>query len=369
MNLEELVAKDLAARSGFAVKEDTPEGETVEQPVEEQTEQPVEAQTKQPVEEVQQESSLKEETTDTPPQQEKVETPEPQVVEPNLDEIRAQLREELAREYEGQKPSFANETIARLNELASSGIDIDSPDFWKWQYTDVDKYDTSNTQQALELRRLELELENPNLNERQIARLLKRSYPALFDESLDAQDTEYQEAMEDLSIDATRSVTKLKKHKESVQLPKVDLQQKEQNEVAAKAAHEAFLKDVRQSVQSYTEEPIKLDKNLEIKYIPSDDTKKFVESSIVNNQTWFVDNYVNENKVDYARLRRDMARIYDFDKIVKTVYEQGISVGKEQVVDNLENASENVTSQKQQKAQNFKDQILEQFAIQNSRKR
>ena len=339
MNLEELVAKDLAARSGFAV------------------------------EEVKQESSLIEETTDTPPQEEKVETPEPEVIEPNLDDVRAQLREELAKEYEGQKPSFANETIARLNELATSGIDIDSPDFWKWQYTDVDKYDISNTQQALELRRLELELENPNLNEKQIARLLKRSYSALFDESFDAQDTEYQEAMEDLSIDATRSVTKLKKHKESVQLPKVDLQQKEQNESDAKAAQEAFLKDVRQNVQSYTEEPIKLDKNLEIKYIPSDDTKKFVESSIVNNQTWFVDNYVKENKIDYPRLQRDMARIHDFDKIVKTVYEQGISVGKEQVVDNLENASENVSSQKQQKASNFKDQILEQFAIQNSRKR
>ena len=308
-----------------------------------------------------------EETTDTPPQEEKVETPE--VIESNLDDVRAQLREELAKEYEGQKPSFANETIARLNELATSGIDIDSPDFWKWQYTDVDKYDISNTQQALELRRLELELENPNLNEKQIARLLKRSYSALFDESFDAQDTEYQEAMEDLSIDATRSVTKLKKHKESVQLPKVDLQQKEQNESDAKAAQEAFLKDVRQNVQSYTEEPIKLDKNLEIKYIPSDDTKKFVESSIVNNQTWFVDNYVKENKIDYPRLQRDMARIHDFDKIVKTVYEQGISVGKEQVVDNLENASENVSSQKQQKASNFKDQILEQFAIQNSRKR
>lgn len=352
MNLEELVAKDLAARSGFAVKEDAPEGETVEQPVEE---------------EVKQESSLIEETTDTPPQEEKVKTPE--VIESNLDDVRAQLREELAKEYEGQKPSFANETIARLNELATSGIDIDSPDFWKWQYTDVDKYDISNTQQALELRRLELELENPNLNEKQIARLLKRSYSALFDESFDAQDTEYQEAMEDLSIDATRSVTKLKKHKESVQLPKVDLQQKEQNESDAKAAQEAFLKDVRQNVQSYTEEPIKLDKNLEIKYIPSDDTKKFVESSIVNNQTWFVDNYVKENKIDYPRLQRDMARIHDFDKIVKTVYEQGISVGKEQVVDNLENASENVSSQKQQKASNFKDQILEQFAIQNSRKR
>ena len=221
----------------------------------------------------------------------------------------------------------------------------------------------------MELKRLELEIENPTLNKTQIQRLLKRSYPVLFDSSYDANDTEYQEAMEDLSIDATRSVTKLKKHKESVQLPKVDLQQKEQNESDAKAAQEAFLKDVRQNVQSYTEEPIKLDKNLEIKYIPSDDTKKFVESSIVNNQTWFVDNYVKENKIDYPRLQRDMARIHDFDKIVKTVYEQGISVGKEQVVDNLENASENVSSQKQQKASNFKDQILEQFAIQNSRKR
>ena len=77
MNLEELVAKDLAARSGFAVKEDAPEGETVEQPVEE---------------EVKQESSLIEETTDTPPQEEKVETPEPEVIEPNLDDVRAQLR-------------------------------------------------------------------------------------------------------------------------------------------------------------------------------------------------------------------------------------------------------------------------------------
>lgn len=364
MNLEELVAKDLANRVGFPVVEETA-GEQVEG---------------QPNEEVQ-ESSLTEEEdiTVTPPRGEVVEEPDSQVVEKtevvekqpevNMDDIREQIRKELSDEYSNQKPSFANETIAKLNELASSGIDVDSPDFWKWQYTDLDKYDTSNVNQALELRKLELELENPNLNEQQINRLLKRSYSALFDESYDAEDTEYKEAMEDLSIDATRGVTKLKQHKESVQLPKVDLQQKEQNEAEAKAAHEAFLKDVRKNVQSYVEEPIKLDNNLEIKYIPNDDTKKFVESSIVNNQTWFVDNYVKDNNVDYPRLRRDMARIHDFDKIVKTVYEQGISVGKDQVVDNLENASDSVSSQKRQTANSFKDQILEQFAIQNSRKR
>jgi len=348
MNFEEIVAKEIAARTEFPV----------EDPVE-PTPDPVAEPVADPAEPV------------ADPVAEPVATPDSSLnTDPiNVEELRAQLREELAKEFESKKPTYANETVARLNELAASGIDIDSPEFWKWQYTDLEKYDTSNVSQALELRKLELEIENPTLNEKQISRLLKKSYPALFDETMTAEDTEYQEAMEDLSIDAIRSVTKLKKHKESVQLPKVDLQKKEQNEAAAKAAHEAFLKDVRTNVQSYAEEPIKLDKDLEIKYIPSDDVKKFIESSIVNNQTFFVDNYVKDNKVDYSRLRRDMARLFDFDNIIKTVYEQGISVGKEQVVDSLENSSTGITADKQQRARSLQDQVLEQFAIQNSRKR
>lgn len=309
------------------------------------------------------------EDNDTPEQDADKEVVVDETPQVNVDEIREQLRQELSQEYESKQPQFANETIAKLNELAKGGIDIDSQDFWKWQYTDLDNYDTSNKSQAMELVQLELELENPNLNERQINRLLKKSYGALFDESFSAEDTEYQEAMEDLSIDAIRSVTKLKKHKESVQLPKVDIQKKEQEEAAQKAAHEAFLKDVRKEVQAYNEEPIKLDKDLEIKYIPNDDTKKFVESSIINNQSWFVDNYTKDNKIDYPRLKRDMARIHDFDNIVKTVYEQGISVGKGSIVDTLENAGENVSQEKQEKAHSYLDQIHEQFANQNSRKR
>ena len=68
-------------------------------------------------------------------------------------------------------------------------------------------------------------------------------------------------------------------------------------------------------------------------------------------------------------MRRDLARMFDFDNIVKAVYEQGVSVGKEQVVDNLENSSNSVTAQKQQVTKDIKTQILEQFARQNSRKR
>lgn len=291
-------------------------------------------------------------------------------------DLRAQLEQELRQQIEEEykskvqnEPKFANESIKKLNELAAAGIDVDSEDFWKWQVTDIEKFDTTKVEDALELKRLELEIENPTLNKTQIQRLLKRSYPVLFDSSYDANDTEYQEAMEDLSIDAVRSTTKLKQHKEKLTLPKVNLQEKEQMEAQSKAAREAFVLDVRKNVQSYTEEPIKLKENLEIKYAPSNETKKFVESSIINNESFFLDNYVKEGNIDFERLRRDMTRIYDFDNIIKTVFEQGISVGKDEVADVIENASEDVSAQKRQIAKSMEDQIREQYLLQTTRKK
>ena len=266
--------------------------------------------------------------------------------------LRKQIEQELKEQYEAKlteatsKDPFANERVKKLNELAAAGIDIDSPDFWKWQYTDLNEFDPSTKEGGLTLKKLELEIERPNLNEKQVQRLLKRNYPALFDELLDTTDSEYQEALEDLSIDASASVTKLKKHKESVQLPKIDLKSKEQEEAASKAARESFVKDVRQSVQTYKEDPIKLADDLEIKYQPSEDAVKFAEASIINNQTWFIDNYTTDKGVDLPRLQRDMGRLKDFDNIVKTVYEQGISIGREEVADTLENSSTAIQEQK-----------------------
>lgn len=322
-------------------------------------------------------SSLKDEKVVEPTKEKKEEEKSPAAVDNNFDKdaYRKQIEEELNAKFEERlkevtsKDPFANEQIKKLNELAAAGIDTNSPDFWKWQYEDLDKYDTSTKEGGLSLRRLELEIENPQLKPNQIERLLKRAYPALFDENIDAEDTEYQEAIEDLSIDATRSVTKLKKHQESVTLPKVDLKKKEEEEKAAKAAREHFIKDVRTNVQNYKEDPIRLSDELEIKYSPSEDAVKFVESSIINNQTFFIDNYTTEEGIDYNRLNRDLGRIHDFDNIVKTVYEQGISIGREEVADTLENSSTNIQEQKKDTAKSIKEQIGEQLRNQFSRKR
>lgn len=297
---------------------------------------------------------------------------QPQIDEQLRVQIEQELRTKLEEEFNSkprQELKFANESIKKLNELAEAGIDVNSENFWKWQVTDIEKFDTNRVDDALELKRLELEIEKPELNPQQIQRLLKRSYPVLFDSSYTAEDKEYQEALEDLSIDAIGSVTKLKQHKEKVTLPKVSLQEKEQMEAQSRAAREAFILDVRKNVQSYTEEPIKLKEDLEIKYAPSVETKKFVESSIVNNETFFTDNYVKDGSVDFSRLRRDMTRIHDFDNIIKTVFEQGVSSGRSEVADVIENASEDVRSQKQQVAKSYEDQIREQYLLQNSRKK
>lgn len=313
--------------------------------------------TQEPTVEQQEESSL------TPTE------PTKTISEDDMSKVRAEIEQKLREEISTQQPQYANERIKKLDELARSGVDIDSDEFWKWQYLDIDKLNTSNVNDALQIARLELEIENPQLNTKQIDRMLKKRYSVLFDDMFSDSDTEYQEMVEDLSIDAIRGVTKLKKHKEQLELPKVDLKQREIDQQARTEAQQSFNKKVKEVVQSYNDEPIKLDKDLEIKYIPSNDAKKFIESSMVNNQTWFMDNYVKDNNIDYNRLRRDMARIYDFDNIVKAVYEQGISVGKNSVVDSLENSSLDISSQKQQISKSLSDQILEQFALQNTRKR
>jgi len=320
-------------------------------------EETVQETTQEPTVEQQEESSL------TPTE------PTKTISEDDMSKVRAEIEQKLREEMNAQQPQYANERIKKLDELARSGVDIDSDEFWKWQYLDIDKLNTSNVNDALQIARLELEIENPQLNTKQIDRMLKKRYSVLFDDMFSDSDTEYQEMVEDLSIDAIRGVTKLKKHKEQLELPKVDLKQREIDQQARTEAQQSFNKQVKEVVQSYNDEPIKLDKDLEIKYILSNDAKKFIESSMVNNQTWFMDNYVKDNNIDYNRLRRDMARIYDFDNIVKAVYEQGISVGKNSVVDSLENSSLDISSQKQQISKSLSDQILEQFALQNTRKR
>jgi hypothetical protein len=316
--------------------------------------------------------STPEATTETETKPEKVETPTV-----NEDEIRSrieqELRESLTKEISQQSPKFANETIKKLNDLALAGVDTDSESFWAWQSRDLDKYDLSNKSHSLEVARLALELDNPEIPKTKIDRMLKKQYPALFDESVDSDDDSYKEAMEDLEIDAIRSLKKLKEHKQKVTLPSVDIKSQEEAKEQARKANESFVMEAKKTVNSYKEQPHKLTDDLEIKFQISNEAKKFAESAIVNNQTFFLDNYTekddkgNVTKVDFPRLTRDMTRLAQFDDFIKAAFEQGVSVGREGIVDTLENAGTKASSKKNETFKTYEEQIAEQ--LQNQFKR
>jgi hypothetical protein len=292
---------------------------------------------------------------------------------PDIERIKTEYEAKI-KEYETKlstpKDDFANEAIRKMNELAKAGVDIDSPDFWKWQSIDLDSFSTSRRQEAIELKRLELSVDNPELTAPQVERLIKRQYPVLFDSTMDENDEEYIEAMEDLSIDATRARTKLKEHKEKIQLPKVDLQSREQEKKATQEALQKFNMVVKQEVNTFGEQAFKLADNMEIKYFPNEDSKKFIESAMVNNTSFFSDNYVDKanGTIDFPRLKRDLLIISDFDRISKAIYDQGVSKGKEAIVSGLENNSVNLQQQKQEISKDPFSQALEQISLQQRRR-
>jgi hypothetical protein len=273
----------------------------------------------------------------------------------SIEEYKARVAEYESKmqEYESKlnesKFEYANDTIKKLDELAKNGVEINE-DFWKWQSLNIEGYDVKDKSQALELRRMELNLENPDLEPHEVERLLRRSYKALFDNDIDEEDDEYLDALSDLSIDAKKSRAKLTEHKDKIQIPKVDLSKKEEEQRLQKEAYDRFLEDVRTNVTNFKGFEIPLDEGLNINYnIEDPKAKEFLQSAIANDTTFLRDNYVKEGKVDYGRLNRDLTIIRDFEKISKVIYQQGISKGKESMVKDLENPAE-------QNAETIKDQ-------------
>jgi hypothetical protein len=321
--MEDLELKK-AIEDSLSVKQEEQEGSSVEQVEEQKIEQPAE----QPAEQESGES---------------------------IEEYKARVAEYESKmqEYESKlnesKFEYANDTIKKLDELAKNGVEINE-DFWKWQSLNIEGYDVKDKSQALELRRMELNLENPDLEPHEVERLLRRSYKALFDNDIDTEDDEYLDALSDLSIDAKKSRAKLTEYKDKIQIPKVDLSKKEEEQRLQKEMYDRFLEDVRTNVTNFKGFEIPLDEGLNINYNVEDPkAKEFLQSAIANDTTFLRDNYVKEGKVDYGRLNRDLTIIRDFEKISKVIYQQGISKGKESMVKDLENPAE-------QNAETIKDQ-------------
>lgn len=279
--------------------------------------------------------------------------------------------EERAREYEteinklktesGQTFQYANKEIEKLDKLAREGVEINQ-DFWAMQSLDLEKYNVSEQSDALELVRLELKVGNKEYSDEEVSFLLKRKYPALFDNSIDNEDEAHKDALMALRIDSKAAKTKLAEYKSKIELPKVDIHEIEKQRQLEEEAIANFVNDVKKNVSSYSEQSFKAG-DTELKFILDDKSRQLVESSIINNSTFFSDNYVNKENgtVDYGRLQRDLLLIANQDKVFKMFYDQGLSAGKESIVDDLTNAQTPAQEHNPDRGKSIDEQISEQI--------
>tara|TARA_R110002012_G_scaffold316089_2_gene530655 strand:+ start:3944 stop:5116 length:1173 start_codon:yes stop_codon:yes gene_type:complete len=224
--------------------------------------------------------------------------------------------------------TFANEQMARLNEYVAEGGDM--MDFLTTQLTDYSEMSD------IDIIKAQMKLTEKELTSEEIGLLFEDSYKL---NETQWSDTEIKLAKIKLKRDANKARTDLINFQKKNSIPKSKAQENE-NKAQIEAAQKEWVKQVENSLRNFKDIKVDIgDKGEKFSYNVSDDTIKSVRKTNKNLQK-FWDRYINEDGTqDVNKLTREMAILNDFDNIVRSVYAQARSNGKEAVVKDLKNPS------------------------------
>ena len=224
--------------------------------------------------------------------------------------------------------TFANEQMARLNEYVAEGGDM--MDFLTTQLTDYSEMSD------IDIIKAQMKLTEKELTSEEISLLFEDSYKL---NETQWSDTEIKLAKIKLKRDANKARTDLINFQKKNSIPKSKAQENE-NKAQIEAAQKEWVKQVENSLRNFKDIKVDIgDKGEKFSYNVSDDTIKSVRKTNKNLQK-FWDRYINEEGTqDVNKLTREMAILNDFDNIVRSVYAQARSNGKEAVVKDLKNPS------------------------------
>jgi hypothetical protein len=369
---EELIAKqfDAAAPKKEEVTESTEQVKENTEAVVEETvateeapkEETVEAATKEKQEESSLNTENKEETpevSETLQQSEEVPTTEPSYEFEDLlieksngkftsyDDV-VEAMEALEKSSQNQ---FANEQIENLNNYVANGGDI--MDFLTTQLTDYESMSDEQLVKAM------WSMNEKDLTGEEVGLLFEDTYK--LDEEQWAS-TEVKLAKIKLKRDAKSAKEELSNLQKQNSIPKSVANNKEQIEAQEKAGKE-WIKKVELSARQLKTVDVDVNEQGDkFSYaIPEETVKSVRKSNKDLNKFW--SRYIKEDGTeDMASLNRDMAILSDFDNIVRAVYSQARSTGKETVVKDLKNPS--YTPESKPKTAEAKLSIQEQIAQQ-----
>jgi len=246
---------------------------------------------------------------------------------------------------------FANEQIENLNKYVAEGGDI--MDFLTTQLTD---YESMSDEQLIKSM---WSINEKDLTPEEIDLLYRDTY------KLDEEQwtsTEVKLANIKLKREAKSAKEELLKLQSQNAIPK-SVKSNQEEQAARELANKEWIKKVETSARKLKTVDVQVSEQGEkFSYKIPEETVKSVRK---NNKdlSKFWSRYINEDgSEDMDALNRDMAILNDFDNIVRAVYSQARSVGKETVVKDLKNP--NYTPESKPKNVEQKLSIQEQIAQQ-----
>ena len=246
---------------------------------------------------------------------------------------------------------FANEQIENLNKYVAEGGDI--MDFLTTQLTD---YESMSDEQLIKSM---WSINEKDLTPEEIDLLYRDTY------KLDEEQwtsTEVKLANIKLKREAKSAKEELLKLQSQNAIPK-SVKSNQEEQAARELANKEWIKKVETSARKLKTVDVQVSEQGEkFSYKIPEETVKSVRK---NNKdlSKFWSRYINEDgSEDMDALNRDMAILNDFDNIVRAVYSQARSVGKETVVKDLKNP--NYTPESKPKNVEQKLSIQEQIARQ-----
>ena len=220
---------------------------------------------------------------------------------------------------ETTEQSFANDTIAKLNEYVEAGGDINT--FLKTQTADYSKISDLDAIREVE------GMSDSTLSRDEIELLIEEEYGV----SEDASDREKALARIKLKRAGEAARKQLTDHQKKWAVPQAS---NEEKLAAAREQAEKWKVELAEAVKGNEEVSFKIGEG-EFKFKPSDEVKKAVSDG--HDLTKFWDRYSTEDGYDINKFVKDMYILNNYEDVVKAAVTYGKGLGTEDVVDGLKN--------------------------------
>jgi|TARA_R110002126_G_scaffold131814_5_gene275745 hypothetical protein len=254
----------------------------------------------------------------------------------------------ITQQGEPQKFEYGNELIAKMDELVKKGVNVDKQ-FILEQMVNYSDIDHSDVNQAIELVKRKIRLEDPEITDREMKWELQDRYK-LDEDEYSEDDIERSKAR--LSRDARKAKKELVDYQQSNHLPEggVDLKKQEaQKEYVAK-----INSTLKSTLNEYKQETINIgDESFDYKF--DAETKSLIEKDVMNTDKRYSRYFDSKGNLDSKQLATDeaWANPATRSKMLNAFLKQATSTGSKEVVKDLKNSSLSSKKNPKQQSKSF----------------